>query len=397
MFAGLAWVGCGDLGPDAPAYVSVTPPIELITSIGTTVSFGAVVRRADSAVMSGVVVTWNSSQPAVATIDATSGVATAVGVGITTITATAGPASGVATLEVYVSPELDYVAGEVYFGRRQYVEYLAGDLPVIFSAPHGGYEEPTEIPDRTWGTTARDRQTQEMARAVRTAFHDRFGGWPHVVISHLHRVKLDPNREIEEAAQGSPYAEWAWGEFHGFIDDAADAVAQQHGRGFYVDLHGHAHEIPRLELGYLVTGSELGLPDAMLESMVYVNKSSIRTLALECDSSFASLLRGGASLGALLAQRGFPAVPSPAMPDPGGAPYYSGGYDTRRHGSSEGGPVSGVQLEMHYEGVRDTQAAREAFAQALAEVLEVYFDVHFGIPLQGARPVAAGSERDGTR
>lgn len=394
MGGALAWIGCGDQAPEAPASISVTPAVSLVTSVGETVRHHATVRLPDGTVSLGAPVTWSSSEPAVATIDASTGIATTVGVGETTITATVGSASGQATLEVYVLPDVDYGAGQTYFGRKQYVEYVAGDLPIILSAPHGGYEEPAEIPDRSWGTTRQDRQTQEMARAIREALYDRFGGWPHVVISHLHRIKLDPNRDVGEAAQGNPFAEWAWGEFHGFMEDASDAVAQQHGRGLYIDLHGHSHAIPRLELGYLLSSGDLEQPDHVLESAEYVTESSIRTLALECDTSFAALLRGPSSLGGLLAQRGFPAVPSPAAPDPGGADYFSGGYDIRWHGSRDGGPISGVQIEMNYEGVRDTEAARAAFALAVAGALEVYFDVHFAMPLPAARPVASGTERN---
>ena len=394
MGGALAWIGCGDQAPEAPASISVTPAVSLVTSVGETVQYHAAVRLPDGTVSPGAPVTWSSSDPAVATIDAGTGLATTLSAGGTTISATAGSASGGASLEVYVPPDVDYVAGRTYFGRKQYVEYLAGDVPIILSAPHGGYEEPGEIPDRSWGTTGQDRQTQEMGRVVREALYDRFGGWPHVVISHLPRSKLDPNREIEEAAQGNPYAEWAWGEFHGFIEAAAETVAQQYGRGFYVDLHGHSHAIPRLELGYLLSSGDLEQPDHVLEGSEYITKSSTRTLAGECDSSFAALLRGPSSLGGLLAQRGFPAVPSPATPDPGGADYFSGGYDIRRHGSRDGGPISGVQIEMNYEGVRDIEAARAGFAQAVVGALEVYFEVHFAMPLPAARPVASGTERN---
>ncbi len=359
--------------------------------MGETVRYHATVRLPDGTVSLGASVTWSSSDPAVATIDAATGVATTASTGGTTITATAGFVSGQAALEVYAPPDVDYVAGQTYFGREQYVEYQAGDLPIIVSAPHGGYEEPAELPNRTWGTTGQDRQTQEIARALREALHDRLGGWPHVVISHLHRVKLDPNREIGEAAQGNRFAEWAWGEFHGFLEDASDAVAAQQNRGLYIDLHGHGHEIPRLELGYLLTSDDLEQPDAVLESAEYVARSSIRTLAEECDSSFAVLLRGSSSLGGLFEALGYAAVPSPAAPDPGGADYFSGGYDLRRHGSRDGGPVSAVQIEMQFEGVRETEADRAAFAVALAGALETYFAVHYGQPLRSGATVAADS------
>src|SRR5687767_11336325 len=34
------------------------------------------------------------------------------------------------------------VAGTTYFGRNSYVEYIAGNIPLIISAPHGGVETP---------------------------------------------------------------------------------------------------------------------------------------------------------------------------------------------------------------------------------------------------------------
>ena len=93
------------------------------------------------------------------------------------------------------------------------------------SAPHGGDLLPTEIPDRTFGVTGADRTTKELTLAVRDAFLEQTGLAPHVIISHLHRRKLDPNREILEAAQGSPFAENAWSEFQDFIELARETVA----------------------------------------------------------------------------------------------------------------------------------------------------------------------------
>ena len=41
-----------------------------------------------------------------------------------------------------------YLPGVSYFGRSNYIEYIAGDLPIIISAPHGGALIPAEMPDR---------------------------------------------------------------------------------------------------------------------------------------------------------------------------------------------------------------------------------------------------------
>jgi hypothetical protein len=60
--------------------------------------------------------------------------------------------------------------GLTCFGRNNYVEYAAGDFPVVVSVPHGGALVPASIPDRTSGTTVTDTNTIELGRAVAQAF-----------------------------------------------------------------------------------------------------------------------------------------------------------------------------------------------------------------------------------
>jgi hypothetical protein len=262
--------------------------------------------------------------------------------------------------------------GTRHLGRNSYVEYRAGTLPIVISAPHGGTLEPTEIPDRTSGVVVRDRNTGELAVALANALEARLGQRPHLIVSHLHRSKLDPNREIVEAAQGDPLAEQAWDEFHGFIEHARARVSERDGAGFYLDLHGHGHPIQRLELGYLLSAQDLALSDADLNQGNGAGDSSIRALVDRSGVAFSTLLRGPQALGSLLEARGYAATPSDVQPDPGDNPFFSGGYNTARHGSRDGGGVSGVQIEAHFDGIRDTSASREAFANALATALEAY-------------------------
>src|SRR5687767_3164643 len=65
-----------------------------------------------------------------------------------------------------------YTPGQSYFGRNNYIEYVAGNAPVIYSAPHGGALTPAEIPDRTASrcggsaTTGADLNTVELVRAM---------------------------------------------------------------------------------------------------------------------------------------------------------------------------------------------------------------------------------------
>lgn len=270
-----------------------------------------------------------------------------------------------------------YEPGSTYYGRNDYVEYHAGDTPLIIGAPHGGALTPSEIPDRTYGTTVTDSKTKETALAVRDAVFAATGRYPHVIISNLKRTKLDPNREIVEAAQGNQWAEQAWYEYQGFIDTAKDSVTARHGKGMFLDIHGHGHAIQRLELGYLMSSSNLQKTDSELNG--YESSSSIRSLSLQSPLSFAQLLRGSTSMGAMFEAEGISSVPSVSQPDPGaGNVYFSGGYCTARHGSRDGGTIDAVQIEAYRVGLRDTQANRQFYAQAITDVMDDYFREHYG-------------------
>lgn len=283
--------------------------------------------------------------------------------------------------------EAEAVAAETresWPGRNGYVEYLPGTLPLVVTAPHGGDLEPVEISDRSWGTTVTDLNTRELALVIRDVLHEETGAYPHLVICHLDRVKLDANREIVEAAQGEWAAERAWWEYHVFADEAGALVEEEFGRGLYLDIHGHGHDIQRVELGYLLSSSDLERSDQALSSSSMAEKSGIGALVESSGTSLATLIRGPLGLGTLLAERGFPAVPSASQPDPGGAPYFSGGYSTLRHGSREGGRISGIQLEHNYYGLRDDAGNRRRYAEALAEALAAYFPAHFTLELAPA-------------
>ncbi|MFH0990697.1 MAG: lamin tail domain-containing protein [bacterium] len=266
-----------------------------------------------------------------------------------------------------------FIPGKSYFGRNEYIEYIAGDTPYILSAPHGGILKPVEIPDRDSGETVMDSNVRELARSVSEAVFAREGKYPHIIICHLSRIKLDANRDLPQATKGgNPAAVQAWKEFQSFIDTAKQTVVKQYGKGFYIDLHGHGHPNQRLELGYILTSSMLSYTDAVLDQPAYGNASSIRTLIQYAQLPFSQLLRGPRSLGSFFENRGYPATPSEMQPSPNDPSFWSGGYNTQRHGSSSGGPISGVQIECNMTGVRDTDKNRKKFAETIAEVFDYY-------------------------
>ena len=114
MLAGVAaasvWA-CGDSPaapptpePARPTTVTVSPATAELTALGTTVQLAAEVHDQNDRLMAGATVSWTSGAGSVATVSA-SGLVTAVAEGVATITASAGGASGRATVTVAQAPD----------------------------------------------------------------------------------------------------------------------------------------------------------------------------------------------------------------------------------------------------------------------------------------------------
>jgi hypothetical protein len=282
-------------------------------------------------------------------------------------------AAGVLATE-FTATATPLVPGAVYSGAGGYAEMMVGELPIIVSAPHGGALRPASIPDRSGPNivTIADANTEELARDIFAAFNAETGSAPTVIIMRLHRSKLDANRDIGEAALGNAEAERAWREFHGYIEAARAALVATATPGLYIDLHGHGHDIQRLELGYRLTANDLTQPDDMLNSAAMVQKSSMRAHVQRTASPHAEVIRGAGSFGTLFELHGYPSVPSASQPHPAGAPYFTGGYNTQRHASQDGSLITGFQIEANREGVRDTATNRRRFADALVTVIQAW-------------------------
>jgi N-formylglutamate amidohydrolase len=288
---------------------------------------------------------------------------------------------------VFSSHAEDLVPGNSVFGQRNFIEYVPGELPLVIAAPHGGRLTPEEIPNRTNGVTNIDANTQELARTIAAVVHAETGRHIHLVVCRLHRSKLDANRDLAEATQGNELAVQAWKEHHAFIETACEAAVRQFGVAFLIDLHGHGHADPRVELGYLHNALDLADCEEALNESSYVKTSSLRWIVEHSDTCHVDLLRGRLSLGALLEARGFPSTPSPRMPVPT-EPFFRGGYTVVRHCQSDQN-VTGLQIEANRPRLRDTPENRLRFARALVGSLSQYISIHLGIEIE---PSSAASE-----
>ena len=274
-----------------------------------------------------------------------------------------------------------YVENSIYFGHGKYIEYHSGSLPIILSASHGGWMEPTEISDRTQGVTTIDTNTYQLTKVIMDTLTARFGGKPHVILCLLKRLKLDVNREVIEAAEGNIYGERAWEEYHHYLDIAKELVTVNHGSGIVFDIHGHGENPDgyyglRTWLGYLIKGNELDLTDEVLNTIDFKNKSSIKVLADSSSHSFINILRGETSFGSIMDSLGYECVPSVNALGPAGSRYFSGGYITARHGSSEEGIISAIQIELPEPEIRDTEENWSRYASAFATAVNRYYELH---------------------
>ncbi len=192
-----------------------------------------------------------------------------------------------------------------------------------------------------------------------------------LIISHLHRSKLDPNREIKEAAQGDPTAEMIWQEYHNYIGQALKTSVARHGRAFFIDLHGQNHKDIRVELGYMHRVTDLAKPIQEINSDDFIQSGSIQLISeLNPTVPYADLLFGSDSLGAMIEQHGFLTTPSPRMTVPT-EPYFRGGYTIDRH-SKASAKVAGLQIEANRIRLRDSPENRQKFAEALVQTLRIY-------------------------
>jgi len=280
-----------------------------------------------------------------------------------------------------------YINGSVYYGRNKYIEYYPGNLPIILSVPHGGNLMPNEIKDRTYGTKVNDANTKGLSIAIMDILNLNFGSRPYVIINNLDRKKIDANRDSIEGVQKNIYAKRAWEEYHYYIEYSKNKIIQDFNYGLFLDIHGHGinpdgfYDL-RSWLGYLLKGDELDKPDYELNNISYQKKSSINTLVTISSEDFVKVLRGVNSFGSMLDSLGYKTLPSINDLSPEGMRYFSGGYNTNFHGSSEnGGQISSIQIETPYPGIRDNNFNWNKFGEALSVVLQRYFKLHYDIDL----------------
>ncbi|MFH0922056.1 MAG: hypothetical protein V1913_17045 [Fibrobacterota bacterium] len=269
-------------------------------------------------------------------------------------------------------------AGDMlYYGL---VEFRRGNMPVIITIPHGGKSKPDHIKDRTKDILTLDTFSMEYAMATYDSLCKWTGRSPYLVISHLHRIKADMNRDSANATEGDSTAFAAWKVFHDAISRACEEVTGKFGRGHIFDMHTCRTLVEHIDVGQrwnravlMKTNEELNASDSLN------NISSIKSLAGFHNKTISELVRGPESFGAILEKHGVAALPSPARPKPfDDVLYFPGGYDIIKHGSGSGGTIDATQIEVPKMKMRDSSYAKK-LPSALARSIIAFMKRWYGM------------------
>jgi len=205
-----------------------------------------------------------------------------------------------------------------------------GDLPIILTAPHGGSDEISGVPQRRGEgvdmfKNKSDAFTDQLTEKLADAIEQKLGKRPYVVIAHFHRKYLDANRRARDAYE-SPKAAPVYDAYHQAIRNARRDIVQRWGRGVLFDIHGQAAE-PKV----IFRGTQNGKTTTHL-----VNRFGHEALT------------GKTSVFDLLAEQSVPVIPAIGSTKREHSSY-DGGYTVITHGSSTGGTIDAIQLELGRE------------------------------------------------
>ncbi|CAF0795964.1 unnamed protein product [Brachionus calyciflorus] len=249
-------------------------------------------------------------------------------------------------------------SSSIIYGYKNYTELELGDVNILISVPHDGYLRPTDIPNRENdrnGNLKSDKSTRKFANFLQEELKNLFLKYrgikanPFVIINNLHRIKMDPNRDLINCCFSKNHEAFtAYTDYHSMIDiyyKKNFIHKNNFEQGLILDIHGNSHSEQWVELGYLIKSVEFDT-----EKLSDNTKSSINSLKSKSLFSLDELIRGeNVSLGSMIQNRaGCKVVPSPKYKSPSNGSYYSGGFITEQHGSfyEKSNRLNCIQIEL---------------------------------------------------
>jgi N-formylglutamate amidohydrolase len=128
---------------------------------------------------------------------------------------------------------------------KDYFDHKRGNIPLIFSVPHGGSLKVENIPDRTSGIYGVDKETVSLAFDLIENIYKVFQSnskdikSPSYIISKVERLKIDFNRKESEAFHiKSNLAKEIYQFYHSKINELISYNINEFKRSLLVDIHG---------------------------------------------------------------------------------------------------------------------------------------------------------------
>jgi len=237
----------------------------------------------------------------------------------------------------------------------EWVEYIPGNISLVFIVPHDGNITFPNARKRTWPKP--DSGTREIALMMREHLISKGAGAPHMVINKMNRHVMEPNSGIPKENPDIPEKLEAYNNLHGCIQHLVETIPKP---GLLVDIHGHKNHNNTL-FGYRVKDSRWCTEDGKSEPELLNTKyktSSVKDLIKrnpDLGLTLSDIMIGTKSMGARLEEKGFSAIPSPSKPCSGDLKYYSGGKLVQWYTSgswetkNKNAKMDGFQMEIPKE------------------------------------------------
>ena len=336
------------------------------------------------------------------------------------------------------------------------VSWNIGNTNIVISVPHAGtlgadqttagnllcptghvLESRKGTPEYPLKSYGRDAGTDIIARGIETLL-EKDGMKPHVISCHVHRNKVEVNRDISRKAvqHRGQEGEFIFSMYHRWISQALSMGRETKnvGAALLVDLHGHGHPHNYIELGYRIPGHMLNeiangkeksksskqkytvklleelkyfsIPDSYLdknineiqESYKNTNWETILTSPVKHEFTMNKLIKRKFGTSNELIEEGLTGqssfagcltkylrkmsvideiecIPSKSKPSPGRLGYYTGGYTVLKHAKWKG--VDAVQVELPIPVRIKTVEKREAVTDALAKGIKEFHHLHY--------------------
>lgn len=264
-------------------------------------------------------------------------------------------------------------------GPMDFTDIQSGGIPIILTAPHGGWVD-LNVSERTGeNLPGGDSLTYELTGELSAKLEQLLGRKPFVVRAKFQRKYIDANRAANAGEQpayaddaAAPYYDY----YHGKIREYVDTINNRwSGKGILLDIHGQS-DAPST----ILRGTNEGRTVLRLRNR---NGQVDDAPLIGPNSIFGGLHAYGYSV--------YPPtnVPVAEKPSESGCLGFNGGYTVQKYGGNDSNQIDAIQIEVG-KHLR-SEEARGDFVQALANSIAGFYKAYLasGVKLSSLPSVPA--------